>query len=47
MEKARDRIASGSTVVIIAADSGYKYLDTIYDDEWVGAPLSATAAAAV
>lgn len=31
----KDRIAQEATVVMISPDSGERYLDTIYDDEWV------------
>lgn len=31
----RDRLPEGATVVAIAPDSGERYLDTVYDDEWV------------
>jgi hypothetical protein len=26
---------AGATVVAIAADSGHRYLDTVFDDGWV------------
>ncbi len=31
----RDRIPEGATVVAISPDWGERYLDTVYDDEWV------------
>ncbi|MFL6253444.1 MAG: 2,3-diaminopropionate biosynthesis protein SbnA [Pyrinomonadaceae bacterium] len=35
VEKYKDRIPPGSTCVVIFADRGERYLDTIYSDEWV------------
>jgi cysteine synthase A len=32
-----DRIPDGATCALILADSGERYLDTIYDDAWVAA----------
>jgi cysteine synthase A len=58
VEKFKDRIPPGSTCVVIFADRGERYLDTIYSDEWVeknfgevshlwrGGNLAAAAAAA-
>lgn len=34
-DKIKDRIPAGSTCVLIFADRGERYLDTIYSDEWV------------
>ncbi|CRK57302.1 Cysteine synthase [Alloactinosynnema sp. L-07] len=33
----RDRIPDGATCAVILADTGTRYLDTIYDDAWVAA----------
>lgn len=35
MEILRPDIPAGSNVVVILHDDGNKYLDTIYNDEWV------------
>lgn len=35
VEKAKDRIAAGSTCALILPDRGERYLDTIYSDAWV------------
>ncbi|MEO0557834.1 MAG: 2,3-diaminopropionate biosynthesis protein SbnA [Bacteroidota bacterium] len=35
VESMRDRLPPGSTCVIVLADRGARYLDTIYNDEWV------------
>nr|QEO74867.1 cysteine synthase [uncultured bacterium] len=37
VEQMKDRIRSGSTCVVIFADRGERYLDTIYSDTWVKA----------
>ncbi len=39
-------LASGATVAVILADSGERYLDTIYDDRWVAEHIGATPALA-
>jgi cysteine synthase A len=31
----RERVSSGATCVVILADRGERYLDTIYSDPWV------------
>ncbi|MFJ8582329.1 2,3-diaminopropionate biosynthesis protein SbnA [Micromonospora sp. NPDC093277] len=36
MQSMRDRIPPGSTCVLVFPDRGDRYLDTIYDDDWVG-----------
>jgi cysteine synthase A len=36
-ESLRDEIPSGSSCVLILPDRGERYLDTIYDDDWVEA----------
>lgn len=38
----RHRIAAGSTCVVILADRGDRYLDTVYADEWVMRQFGAT-----
>lgn len=35
VEAMRDRVAAGSRVVAISPDLGDRYLDTVYDDDWV------------
>ncbi|AEV85017.1 cysteine synthase [Actinoplanes sp. SE50] len=35
LDRVRDRIAPGSSCVLIFPDRGERYLDTIYDDDWV------------
>lgn len=35
VHKWQDRLAPGATVVAISPDSGERYLDTVYDDDWV------------
>ena len=35
VSKLQDRIEAGSTCVAILADRGERYLDTVYNDEWV------------
>ncbi|MEU8263752.1 2,3-diaminopropionate biosynthesis protein SbnA [Micromonospora sp. NPDC048999] len=35
MQSMRDRIPPGSTCVLVFPDRGDRYLDTIYDDDWV------------
>ena len=35
VEKVKERIPEGATCVVILADHGERYLDTIYSDEWV------------
>jgi cysteine synthase A len=35
VERMRDRIRSGANCVVICADRGERYLDTIYNDDWV------------
>ncbi|MFG1678318.1 2,3-diaminopropionate biosynthesis protein SbnA [Micromonospora sp. NPDC049282] len=35
LERIRERIAPGSTCVLIFPDRGERYLDTIFDDDWV------------
>lgn len=35
LETLRDRIPAGATCALIFADRGERYLDTIYDDDWV------------
>jgi N-(2-amino-2-carboxyethyl)-L-glutamate synthase len=37
VERLSDRIREGATCVVICADRGERYLDTIYSDEWVTA----------
>ncbi len=36
----RDRLPGDAVVVAISPDSGERYLDTVYDDEWVGRHFS-------
>ncbi|WP_030740916.1 2,3-diaminopropionate biosynthesis protein SbnA [Streptomyces sp. NRRL S-31] len=42
----RDSIRPGSTVLAIAPDLGDRYLDSVYDDDWVTARFGAATAAA-
>lgn len=35
LDKLRDRVPAGANCVLIFPDSGERYLDTIYSDEWV------------
>ena len=35
VQKIEDKIPAGSTCVLILADRGERYLDTVYSDEWV------------
>lgn len=44
--KRLNRTAPGDRIVVVAADSGMKYLDTIYNDEWLGSAARAGYAAA-
>jgi N-(2-amino-2-carboxyethyl)-L-glutamate synthase len=37
MESMRDRIPSGARCALVFADRGERYLNTIYDDDWVAA----------
>jgi 2,3-diaminopropionate biosynthesis protein SbnA len=37
VERMKDRIREGATCVVLCADRGERYLDTIYSDEWVTA----------
>ena len=41
-----DILASGATVAVVLADSGERYLDTIFDDRWVADNIGATPALA-
>ncbi|GAA2466371.1 2,3-diaminopropionate biosynthesis protein SbnA [Streptomyces macrosporus] len=40
-----DRVEPGGRVLVIAPDSGERYLDTVYDDDWVARTLGAGALA--
>jgi cysteine synthase A len=35
VERMREKVPAGSTVVLILPDRGERYLDTVYSDEWV------------
>ncbi|WP_337913444.1 2,3-diaminopropionate biosynthesis protein SbnA [Paenibacillus arenosi] len=35
LEKVQDRIAPGSTCALILPDRGERYLETVYDDQWI------------
>ncbi|HWM03475.1 MAG TPA: 2,3-diaminopropionate biosynthesis protein SbnA [Actinophytocola sp.] len=37
LHRLRDRIPAGATCALVLADTGTRYLDTIYDDAWVTA----------
>lgn len=41
LEKLAGDISPGSRCVVILADSGTRYLDTVYDDEWVASAYGA------
>ncbi len=37
-----DRLSSGDVVVAVSADFGDRYLETLYNDEWIGTYFPAT-----